>query len=410
MRTVFEGTMDSSVHESSKGFTVCFMIATTGPGKGGHYGSLKVTAEALSRIFRCFIVDVGDRPTPVASSAAVPYYHVPFAGCRVIAALREILCIFAHEHPNAINVFDRNAYLLAHIASIWRRIPLVQTKCGGGPARRMFPYSDRLIVYSKEDQELFARSKRFRRARVALIPNRTTPFEADLERMAELQLRIRSGRAVVLRIARFTPAYEESMMQAVNLVRRLNRDCVDCQLVIIGVVQDSAVHKRVMALADENVHIFTDDRFTLDAKALIDVADLVIGTGRGFMEAASRGKVLLTTLAEKRLPVLVTADTFQQLFASNFSPRNQLTQYSEEDNYHAIRRVLQQPWLRQKMEALALRWNAEYFEIDSALDKHRAVYHNLTFTHRLGLSGITYGVCNLVKRNVRSVWHRLYHK
>ena len=379
---------------------VCFIIATLGHGRGGHFWSLKATVEALAREIDCFVIDVGVSPSPVVESSSVRSYHVPFTGLNIWSAIGGISRVFTEERPDVINLFDGRIDFLARVASIRHRIPLVRTKCGGPPPTRFFPYTDKVIIYSVEDRNWFSRSKKFSRSVIELIPNRTTPFTCDSGRIADLRSRIHADKPVVLRIARFTEHYETSMVQGINLVRRLNQENKDCQLVIIGALQNQGVYEHIAALSNKNVHIFTEDRFTLDAKELIDIGDLVIGTGRGFMEAASRGKVLLTPLADGDLPVLVTEENFADIFASNFSPRNRVENYNEESNYREIRRVLVNRDRKQDLQEFARRLNTKHFDLYSALEQHKAVCCDLRYRTHLPLFDLVYGFCGML----RSFW------
>lgn len=394
--------MIASTTDVRKTPKICFMIATLGHGRGGHFGSLKTTAEALARETECFIIDVGIAPSPVIESSFVRVYHVPFRGRRIAAAIGQISQIVKEERPDVLHLFDGRIDPLARLTSIHYHIPLLRTKCGGAPPRWFFPFYSDLILYSQQDMDWFSQSKRFSGSNIHLIPNRLAPFACDVDRMAVLRSHIEIGKRVILRIARFCKSYEESMVQGIRLVKRLNQEGQECQFVIVGTAEDDGVYERIAALADENICLFTEECFTLDANELIDIADVVIGTGRGFMEAASRGKVLLTPLADGSLPLLVTEDNFHEVFTTNFSPRNRVRDYDEETNYRRIKTAMEAVTRRAECQMRAHRWSAEYFEIQAVVEKYKALYSALRYRRHLPVLDLAHGLYHMA-RSFRSV-------
>src|SRR5690606_20822663 len=67
-----------------------------------------------------------------------------------------------------------------------------------------------------------------------------------------------------------------------------------------------------------------DDRFSTNARRLLGCADLVVGTGRSFMEGAMVGKVALAPNQASDLPLLATPDSIEDLFSMNFSERSNI--------------------------------------------------------------------------------------
>jgi glycosyltransferase involved in cell wall biosynthesis len=255
------------------------------------------------------------------------------------------------------------------------------TKAGGPNPRRHFPHAADIICFSVENHRFFSAHPKFRRARLHHIPNRAVEIEDDPVRIARIRAMLDPDKPVLMRIARFNPHYRESILQAVNLTNRLNGDGVPCQLVLIGTPQIPSVYEEILALRNENIHLLAQDEFTVDASKVLGLADVVISTGRSVMEAAGKGKVLLTPIAGGSIPVLISEDNFQGFFETNFSPRNSLEGYDEEANYAAIRNVIADPGRTAAMKEQASSWFRDHFDIHRALEKYEEMYSQAMHLH-----------------------------
>src|SRR5690606_25903374 len=103
-----------------------------------------------------------------------------------------------------------------------------------------------------------------------------------------------NGRSIIfLRVGRIGAYYRKSGIQLIRLVADLRRQGLDCVAVFVGTVEDRETLDRVRRLGGNFTYIFSDEEVTRDAKRVVQVADVVLGTGRSFMEAASLGKILL---------------------------------------------------------------------------------------------------------------------
>ena len=364
---------------------VCFFIGTLGHGRGGHFWSLKTTVEALSRRINCLVIDIGRQPSPVIASAAVRSYHVYFTGLNIISTVRRISGIISREEIKLLNVYDSRIFFLARLISIIHRLPLIRTKCGGPSPGKFFPYADYQVIYSMEDKKYFSASKKFSKTQTYLIPNRITRMRCDVARISEFCDRLGPAKITFLRIARFSPHYRNSMIQSINLVRKLNRDGHACRLAIIGTPEDQEMVDEISRHQNEEIRIFTGDEFTLNAGELIDIADFVVGTGRGLMEAASLGKVILTPLREGEYPLLITGETFNRVFATNFSPRNKIDDYDQESNYRLIARAMEDKNYRNELSQQANEYFEEFFNIDNVVGKYESIFKAVVFKRKLHL-------------------------
>jgi len=352
---------------------VCFMIKVNGDGLGGHYRSLRTTVEALSERLDCVIVNIGPRVSPILESIEARLHFVPFTGKEVFSAIWKISRILKQECPDVINTFDVTALFFAKVTGLRHGLPVVHTKCGGGNPRRYFPHADSLIVYSSENLEFFQSKAKFAGTPISVIPNRVKRFNCDPEKIERLREHLVDGGPCFLRINRISLSYEQSMMQCIAMVRRLNQDGHVCQLVIVGNLQDSDVLDRILKSSNENIHIFMQDDFAVNAKDIIDAADIVVGTGRGFMEAACRGKVLMTPLQGANYPLLVSKENFEKVMRTNFSPRNHIDGFDEEKNYQSIVEAIVNPGERERLGQLSIEFFNSYFNIDNGVETYLGV-------------------------------------
>ncbi|MDK2971487.1 MAG: hypothetical protein PWP23_1242 [Candidatus Sumerlaeota bacterium] len=353
---------------------VLFFISVMGHGRGGHFYSLRTTAEALSAHFPCRIVMLGKKVSPVIASSSVPHSLVRATGWNHPAAVLAIKREIREFRPTVLHSFDVSSHGLVRAAGVLSRLPVVMTKAGGPNPKRFFPRADHIVLFSKENADFFAAHPKFRRARRYHIPNRAVEIQDDPRRIAKARATLDPNRPTFLRIARFNPHYRESLVQAVNLVKRLNGDGAPCQLVLIGTPQIPAVYGEILALRDEHIHIFAEDEYTVEASQLLGLADFVVSTGRSIMEASSKGKVLLTPYAGGTIPVLVTPENFQSFFETNFSPRNSLADYNEEANYARLRTLVTDRSQADQLKNQSREWFDRHFSIHGAIDAYRDVY------------------------------------
>jgi glycosyltransferase involved in cell wall biosynthesis len=107
------------------------------------------------------------------------------------------------------------------------------------------------------------------------------------------------------------------------------------------------------------------------------VADYVIGLGRGLMEAAAKGKALLTFVTQDEVPALVVEGNFEALFETNFSPRNRVTGYDPAANYQAIRRSLSNRDELRRLQHRSLELFRQHFSAERAAERYGEVYRSV---------------------------------
>lgn len=362
---------------------VCYLISDRGlpaKGAGGHAYSLRTTVQALCGKFDCSVVEIGPNVCPIAESSSRHFHHVYFNGMNVISAIRQLSSICNEQRYDLFHAFDSNSYFFARMIARKQKKPVVVTKCGGPSPHSYYHHAKYLIVYNSEDEAYFRSRAKFGGSAIYLIPNRVSRPMVDRDAVKELRSALDPDKVVFVRINRFSRKYASAMLQCTRLIARLNADGHECQLLLIGGVQDWNVFDEIKRYQSDVVRLIIEEKYTQNAARLLDIADFVIGTGRGLMEAASCGRVLLTPVAEGAYPVIVSSESFDQLFATNFSPRNRLADYDEEMEYRKVVRAVSDVCHRDSLKKQAEYFFNEFFCIESVVEKYCELYHTAVYT------------------------------
>jgi hypothetical protein len=356
---------------------VLYFIAARGSGVGGHSWSLGTLCTAMKESVDCGIVDLGENASPALKDIDVPYWHVPWSDSRFFWNLSRITRLVRSEAPDVLHSYDGRAFLAARMVA-WRcRAGLVHTKCGGANPASYFPKISHLVLFSTENYEYFTADRRFRDSRIHLIPNRVGVVGHDPEGVARIRGDVPPGSLVLLRVARLAPEYDEASLQALSLVRRLREDGVRISFVQVGAVQSEASLEAVRSALGPDDRLYSDPVMTARGGRLLAAGDLIMGTGRGLMEAATTGRLLLCPLAGSTYPVLLSPDNFPALFRTNFSPRGRLAGHDDESGYRAVLSALAPDGARQDLIDFYQKVFADHFSVTGAVPAHLALYGGL---------------------------------
>ena len=351
---------------------VLFVISVLGHGRGGHFFSLRSVASALSKSYDVHIATIGVNPSPVFPTGPGCYF-IPAAHASLASIDGQLESVVERVRPDIIHAFDSDAFAFCRCIGNRQSARLVLTKAGGPNPTRYYPKAPSLVLFSRENYDYFRR-RRKGGADLHLIPNRAMPVVPNEERIRCLRDRIASDHFTFLRVSRFARHYSESIHQAINLLEELRDTGSRVQLILVGAVQDRRVFGSILNRSQVGLHIITDSEFTSNGSEIIPIGDAVIATGRSVMESASFGQVLLTTVGSRRFPVLIQRDNFQELFRSNFSPRNQLENCADERNLLRIRRVIHDSQFRRRYQSESQGWFRDYFDARSVVGKYDEVY------------------------------------
>lgn len=374
---------------------ILYGISNFGGDMGGHLRSLKAILQEMMQYNQAVIHVVLFSLKPVKEgtySFPCEKFHIissPEKGLNgVVQTRRATKQLLQNENFDLIHCFDSNAYFFLRPLSNAGKIPMLLTKCGGPPAPKWkYPACKDITLFSVEDEVNFSRQSRFRKTTLHLIPNRVKPPVQD-EALIQALKQKHNGGFNFLRISRFTKLHEHSLMQSIELIRYLEAHGIRMRLLILGGIEDREVYDRVQqAIGAGNLVVLeTEERFCKDASKIIDVAEFVIGSGRGLMEAAALGKVLLAPNKNLRLPVLVEENSFPQLFHHNFSGRTTFNDtYAALNEQHLLE--LSNGAGKEKFSKFSSDMFARHFDIKNGIPRYLALYEATPYKKQNDLIG-----------------------
>lgn len=369
---------------------VLYVITAGNRGIGGHLYSLRDLATALSPHVDTGIVAIGRGPSPVFAGLSCPVHYVHPEDLWRLRPLWALFRLMRQWRPEVVHAFDTVAYGFARIAASLSGVGLLLTQCGGpNPKgiypRSYFPKAEHLVLFSRENAEFIASRSRFHQTRFHVIPNRVFDVAPNQAAIASIRRRLQSNCCVVLRIGRISEFHLAAALQTIRLVRELNADGVLSKAVFVGTVQDETVKSSLMAAGEGCALVVTDESIVTYAASVLDVGDLVVGTGSNLMEAAARRRVLLAPLACNPLPALVTEENWRQLAQTNFSARGRLDPFDADSNYRSILSAARDFSEREKLGQFARALFEREFSIEGAVPRYLELYRECRVPPKLDL-------------------------
>jgi hypothetical protein len=196
-----------------------------------------------------------------------------------------------------------------------------------------------------------------------------------------------------LRISRLGKYYQKSAEQLIRFVKKLRSENINSCVIFVGKIESLEVYEELKILGKDFVFFFTSDEYTSDAKELIDVSDAVLGTGRSFMEASSKGKILFAPSLDAEIPVLINKDNFEDAFFFNFSERISFNNLDLSSNYNQLKNLIFDAQLKKQYATFSYSLFKQYFDSDLLADKMTYIYK----------------VCSVEKRNYIDLFlHRTF--
>lgn len=354
-----------------------FFIATKGHGKGGHFHSLNTIANELGKEHEVTILNVGFQ---VSESLEGKYYKVSFikyTGYNFLSTYVRLKNIVKNIQPEVIHAFDVESFAFSRLLSKSLKQPSYLNKCGGPNPKLYFPKPNVLVLFSLENQTFFDNNNRYNKVNKVLIPNRVKPVFSNFHRINKFYEKHNNDEAIkILRIARIGHHYKQSILQGVNLIEFLLNNGFNVKLIIVGTVQNVEILDQIKKYINKKellkkVIIETSDEFTFKASEILNIGDIIIGTGRNFMEAASLNKLLLVPYKNDKFPLLVHDKNFRQVFKTNFSPRTCIEDYNILNNLKAIQNEIKQKCVNSN----SLSWFNKYFNVKQAVPKYTDLYN-----------------------------------
>lgn len=350
---------------------ILFIIAVKGHGRGGHFHSLDHISRSIGSKLSVGIISVGPGSSEIIQDN--PYFlkHINFNGIGFIRLHKELSSIFRTFEPNVLHFFDVDAHNLVTPFVHPKKFGFVVNLCGG-PNPQEYPMVDNLVLFSNENAKWFKKKAKFNATYKVVIPNRVTRIEL----LADKKIKKDSTVFTFMRIARISEFHKKSIFDAIDLVDKLKELQLSVKLIVLGTVQDTLVLKELHGKIENKSYItlLTDDDYTKRASKMLYLADAVIATGRGIMEASSLALPILTPASNSRLPILINSTNFEKFFGTNFSARNWARPDDLKNNLKLVERLVQDKNFNIRMSKYSLRLFDDFFNVENGVDKYLQVY------------------------------------
>lgn len=314
-----------------------FITSSDRSAKGGHFRSCLTIAESLRDDMEVEIINIGSFKSPVFEQSAVPVRFYPVNWSNWISQTRRIARYVRSAGEARMLSFDFFSFFVARTVSRLTRVPGAFIRCGGrNPSYS--PQSPAIFCFSRENYDFYRRLHP--RLPIYLVPNRVAPARLAAPD-GSLRRRVGNDAPIILRIGRFVPNYELVNRSTLALSRFLTHEGVAHNLVFIGYPDDpgarlyAELHEA--AATHANIFVLETPDFTENAARFIGEAQLIIGTGRGAMEAFMTGVPVAVFAKNSELPVLLSGEAvLEDAFAANFSQRAVIGTFDAERNKNEL--------------------------------------------------------------------------
>lgn len=351
---------------------IFYFISVKGHGRGGHFHSLNHIASAMGQENEVTIYTVGPGRSHILERHQFFRRHFYFNAINLFRFQKRLREEIESKQPDVIHCFDLEIFRIIKLAYKGNVRNIVLNKCGG-PNPISFPVVDKLAVFSLENYDWFNSRPKFSKTCIYLIPNRVNKSSIQINVFEEYKKR--EDCFTFVRIGRIGETYQKSFIDAINLVSILKKRGIRGCLYIIGVVESVEILQQLKERAvDLDVEFIIESRFTEKASKMLYLADAVIATGRGVMEATALGLPILTTAENSEIPVLVSEQNFQIFFGTNFSQRNFWQQYDSDLNVDAICRLITDNSQYQKASNFSKNVFSLHFDVDKGISKYVELY------------------------------------
>ncbi len=355
---------------------ILFLISVMGHGRGGHAHSLDHISRQLIKSVDAKIIAIGPGDSPILRKNPIFAGHFHFTGLNIFKLQKKLKQFINQYQPDVLHFFDAVAYNIVRILINTEKYKIIVNKCGG-PNPKHYPYVKNLVLFSQENLAWFQKQSKYIKTNIHLIPNRVKTLTAD---KTFQPINKCSDQFVFMRICRIGAGYKKSIMDSINLIEILKTSKIsNVKLYVIGVVEDIDFYRSLEShplVKDNLVVVLSDSVYTIDASKMLYLADAVIGTGRGLMEAASLGIPLLVINSAGEMPVLLTRDNFYDAFKTNFSERNIFEKFSNEVNLQNITSLIKDKIFYKDNSRFSKEMFDTYFNIEKAEEAYKKVYEN----------------------------------
>lgn len=354
--------------------------------KGGHFRSCLTIARSLQRRGAIIkIVNIGVVPSPVFRQEYVDVEYIDINAFNWPLRLFSMLKVIkACPKGSRILAFDFFSFFIIRTVCFFTKHPFGYFRCGG-PNFKYFPFSRWIFCFSRESYSFFV--DRFPSSFIYLFPNRVE--KRSDQSNGRLRDILKNNHPIVLRIGRLVANYSAINDVCLNLSRLLNEKNILHNMVFIGYADDynsdDFIRFKRDCDANANVRLLTDPEFTENAARFLSEANLVIGTGRGAMEAVVENRLVAVFSRSHDIPVLLESqEIFEASLTFNFSLRNNLSNVNCDINKENIISLFSNhTYASDVLEFVHSR--RKYFDIDEIADEYLSVFARMSYDNEVSL-------------------------
>jgi UDP-N-acetylglucosamine:LPS N-acetylglucosamine transferase len=280
----------------------------------------------------------------------IPMFHGTRPTYFTWKSLRSVgaICRIIKEHKiDIIHAFDARVYITACIASIIEKKPVTCTLCGGTDPAYNLPVTNKMMVFSEEQQAKMVQKFNWNPERVDVIRTRVEIdiHAADHHEYADFfdKMQLDNNSTTIMMISSFDSTKQNSILNVIDAVQQLIENGENVQMVFIGgkgsffeEVQERAAlinikfSKKIISLTGPVVNAYK----------LLKNASLVIGVGRSAFEGMIFNKPTII-VGENGFAGIVSKETVNDIAYYNFSGRNEKQNVSLEKLVQAIKRLIE---------------------------------------------------------------------
>lgn len=345
-----------------------------GHGRGGHFHSLNHISRNIGNELPIYIATIGPGNSDVIQNNPFFLNHIYFNGLNILSLKRELEKILKDVKPDILHCFDVYSYDVIRPFVNGQKFKFVVNKCGG-PNPKSFTKVDHLILFSIENKLWFDNEKKFQNTSIYVIPNRANRILTGNFKEIPKDENVFN----FVRIARIGKSYVKGIRDTINLLNVLkDRYELNIKFYIIGTVQDDNIFRELLIETENQKHIIfiTEHKYTAEASKMLYLADAVVGTGRGVMEASSLGIPVLNPVKNSNMPVLITARNFNSFFTTNFSERSVATNEDLTSNIELIYKMVSNQKNYEEHKIFSNHIFEKYFDVANVFEKYFSVYQD----------------------------------
>ena len=304
----------------------------------GHTRTATTIAAALARRGHTLTFAVTeDSRADIIEAAGFPVHRVPAGWAGQYPALERLICrLRAEGKLDVVHAFDKRGLPEAARAAKALGVPVFHTICGGKTPTETLEMGSIISLSHEVKHELLERTG-LKDRDIEVIPARldltSLREQARSDTAAYARFRTKYGLPpapkIVLRIARLSNKYKESVLQGADAVAQLHREGHNVCFVHIGFVPPGGEpnHQEITArfealnhAAGTTLAVTVQDE-AAHAPDYVDMADAVIGMGRTVFEGMLFEKPTLI-VSDTSFAGLIGRDDTDLLAFYNFSGRH----------------------------------------------------------------------------------------